>query len=81
MRVVKDFLVEYVINGVTITDYIAYVDIDGAFALIGGDQYNNKEKTLTFDEFSSLVKELDLGGLFTQEEINLYFKSQTRKLD
>ena len=77
MKTHNDFLVEYSVNGLTISDYIAYVRIDDYnFHRTGGDINNNRETPLTLEEFQLIADETDIQEMFTEQEINEYFVNQ-----
>ena len=79
MKTHNDFLVEYSINGIAISDYIAYVQIDGLNChKVGSDSNNNREVPLTLEEFMSIADETDIQEMFTEVELNAYFLNQMK---
>lgn len=79
MKTHNDFLVEYVVNGETISDYIAYVHIEElTFHRVGGCVNNNRETPLTLDEFHLIADETDIQDMFNEREMNEYFSNQVR---
>ena len=79
MKTHNDFLVEYSINGITISDYIAYVQIEGLNChKVGADANNNREVPLTLDEFHSIADETDIQEMFTESALNEYFLNQVK---
>ena len=79
MKTHNDFLVEYSINGVTISDYLAYVQIEGLnFHRIGADSENNRETPLTLEEFHAIADDDDIQEMFTESELNAYFLNQVK---
>lgn len=79
MKTHNDFLVEYSINGITISDYVAYINIEELnFHKVGSDSNNNREFPLTLEEFMAIADETDIQEMFTEVELNEYFLNQVK---